>query len=67
MFLPLDGMDMKKVLKVNSYESARNLNQYPEKIIRISKKYNKYLINLKYSSKILKKKLRKDPLKKYIN
>ncbi len=58
---------MKKILKVDAYESAQNLNQYSEKIIRISKKYDKYLKNLKYSSKILEKKLRKDPLKKYIN
>ena len=58
---------MKDVMKYKSYEKAKNLEDFARKIVKISKKYEFYLKNVKLNSLVLKKILKKDPLRKYIN
>ena len=57
---------MKDIMKFKSYEKAKNLEDFANKIVKISKKYEFYLRNVKLNSIILKKILEKDPLRKYI-
>ena len=57
---------MKNILKYKSFENAKNLNQYANKILKISKNYKYYLNNVKLNSHILKKMLKNDPLRKNI-
>ena len=57
---------MKKILKYKSFEYAKDIKDFSEKILIISKNYNFYLKNMKFNSKILKKILQNDPLKKNI-
>ena len=54
---------MKDILRYKSFENAKNINQYASKILKISKKYNYYLNNVKSNSFILKKILKNDPLR----
>ena len=42
---------------------AKNLSEFADKLIKISKKYNFYLNNVKKNSNILKNILKDDPLK----
>lgn len=67
MVLPAGTLFMKKILKNKSYEFSKNIKSFAFKISKISKKYNYYLKNAKLNSKILKKILSNDPLKKNIN
>ena len=53
-------------MKYKSYEKAKNLEDFANKIVKISKKYHFYLRNVKLNSLVLKKVLEKDPLRKYI-
>ena len=53
---------MKNIQKFKSYEIAKNVNDYADKITTISKNYEFYLKNMKLNSKILKETLKKDPL-----
>ena len=57
---------MKNILKYKSFENAKNLNQYANKILKISKNYKNYLNNVKLNYHILKKMLKNDPLRKNI-
>ena len=57
---------MKDIMKYKSYEKAKNLKDFAKKIVKISKKYEFYLRNVKLNSLILKNILKKDPLRKYI-
>ena len=57
---------MKDIMKYKSYEKAKNLEDFANKIVKISKKYHFYLRNVKLNSLVLKKVLEKDPLRKYI-
>ena len=57
---------MKDIMKYKSYEKAENLEDFANKIVKISKKYHFYLRNVKLNSLVLKKVLEKDPLRKYI-
>ncbi len=58
---------MKNIQKFKSYEKAKNLNDFADKIHVISQNYSFYLKNMKLNSKILKEILKKDPLQKNIN
>ncbi len=66
MIVPKGTTFMKKVLNHKSYEKAHNVKDFTNKILKISKKYRFYLINIKKNSKILKKILDNDALKKNI-
>ena len=57
---------MNDIMKYKSYEKAKNLEDFANKIVKISKKYQFYLRNVKLNSLVLKKVLEKDPLRKYI-
>ena len=57
---------MNDIMKYKSYEKAKNLEEFAKKIVKISRKYKFYLKNVKLNSKVLKKILEKDPLRKYI-
>ena len=65
--VPSGTVFMKNIQKFKSYEKARNVKDYANKINRISKKYKFYLYNMKLNSKILREILKKDPLRKNIN
>ncbi len=58
---------LRDIMRYKSYEKAKNLEDFAKKIIKISKNYDFYLRNVKLNSKVLKKNLDKDPLRKYIN
>ena len=45
---------MKDVMKYKSYEKAKNLEDFARKIVKISKKYEFYLKNVKLNSLVLK-------------
>tara|TARA_B100000575_G_C22895489_1_gene520889 strand:+ start:16 stop:753 length:738 start_codon:yes stop_codon:yes gene_type:complete len=62
--IPKGTRFMNKILKYNSFEKAKNINDFANKILKISKNYNYYLRNVKLNSIILKKTLKQDPLKK---
>jgi len=64
--IPKGTKFMKNILKYKSFENAKNLNQYANKILKISKNYKYYLNNVKLNSHLLKKMLKKDPLRKNI-
>ena len=64
--IPKGTYFMKDIMKYKSYEKAKNLEDFVKKIVKISKKYEFYLENVKLNSLILKKILEKDPLRKYI-
>lgn len=66
MILPKGTTFMKKILKYKSFEIADGIEQTANKITKISKNYSRYLNNVKLNSKILKKILDNDPLKKNI-
>ncbi len=66
MVVPKGTTFMNKILKRKSYEKANNVNNYTNKILKISKNYRFYLNNIKQNSKILKKILDNDALKKNI-
>ena len=66
MVFPKGTVFMKKILKYKSFEYAKDIKDFSEKILIISKNYNFYLKNMKFNSKILKKILQNDPLKKNI-
>ena len=57
---------MRNIQRFKSYEKARNINEFANKINVISNKYSFYLNNMKLNSKFLKEKLKKDPLQKNI-
>ena len=57
---------LQKINKHKSYEIAKNITDYSNKILKISNNYKFYLNNVKKNSLILKKILEKDPLKKNI-
>ena len=67
MVLPQGTIFMKKILKYNATEYAKDQRDFSQKILKISKNYNYYLKNMKLNSKILKKILHNDPLRKNIN
>ena len=54
---------MNKVLRYKSFEKAKNLSEFADKLIKISKKYNYYLDNAKKNSSILRNILKEDPLR----
>ena len=64
--IPEGTQFMKNILIHKSFENAKNLNQYANKILKISKKYKYYLKNVKLNSHLLKKILKNDPLSKNI-
>ena len=64
--IPKGTKFMKNILKYKSFENAKNLNQYANKILKISKNYKYYLNNVKLNSHLLKKMLKNDPLRKNI-
>lgn len=64
--IPVKTFFMRNILKYKCFEKAKNLNDYANKIILISKKYNYYLKNIKLCSNKLKKVLENDPLKNNI-
>jgi hypothetical protein len=66
MIIPSNTLFMKKILKFKSYEKAKNINEFVNKIIKISKNYKYYHGNVRKNSLILKKILRNDPLRKNI-
>ena len=66
MVIPKGTSFMKKILKYKCYEFATNIQNYANKILKISKNYNYYLKNSKLNSKILNRILANDPLKKNI-
>ncbi|MDC0907988.1 hypothetical protein OAS12_04555 [Candidatus Pelagibacter ubique] len=66
MIIPSNTLFMKKILKFKSYEKAKNINEFVNKIIKISKNYKYYHGNVKKNSLILKKILRNDPLRRNI-
>ncbi len=57
---------MSKILKFKSFEKAKSLDDFYLKILKVSQNYKFYLRNMKLNSKILKKILNNDPLKKNI-
>ena len=65
--VPFGTEFMKNIQKYKSYEKAKNINEFADKINTISKKYRFYLNNMKLNSKILKETLKKDPLINNIN
>ena len=64
--IPKGTKFMTEILKYKSFEKAKKLLEFSNKINLISKKYNFYLKNVKLNSEILKQILRKDPLRKNI-
>ena len=64
--IPKGTKFMKNILKYKSFENAKNLDQYANKILKISKNYKYYLNNVKLNSNLLKKMLKNDPLRKNI-
>jgi hypothetical protein len=56
----------KELLKHKSYEKANNIDEFTDKLIKISNNYKLYLNNAKKNSNILKLKLQNDPLIKNI-
>ena len=64
--IPKGTKFMKNILKYKSFENAKNLDQYANKILKISKNYKYYLNNVKLNSNLLKKMLKSDPLRKNI-
>ena len=67
MVLPHGTIFMKKILKYDAIEYAKDQRDFSQKILKISENYNYYLKNMKLNSKILKKILQNDPLRKNIN
>jgi len=63
LVIPAGTQFMNKVLKYKSFEKAKNLPEFANKLIKISKKYNFYLYNVKKNSSILRNILKKDPLR----
>ena len=63
LVIPSGTLFMNNVLKYKSFEKAKNLSEFADKLIMISKKYHYYLSNVKKNSKILKNILKNDPLK----
>ena len=57
--VPFGTEFMKNIQKYKSYEKAKNINEFADKINTISKKYRFYLNNMKLNSKILKETLKK--------
>ena len=49
--IPKNTNFMKDIMKHKSYETAENLEDFANKIIKISKNYNYYLKNVKLNSK----------------
>ena len=66
MIMPKGTIFMKKILKHKSSEKAESPIDFSKKILKVSKNYKFYLKNMKLNSKILKKILQNDPLKKNI-
>ena len=66
MVIPKNTNFMNDILKHKSYEEAKNINDFVNKIIKISKNYKYYHKNVKKNSLILKKILKNDALKKNI-
>ena len=64
--IPKNTNFMKDIMKHKSYETAENLEDFANKIIKISKNYNYYLKNVKLNSKRLKIILKNDSLKRFI-
>ena len=64
--IPKGTKFMKNILKYKSFENAKNLDQFANKILKISKNYKYYLNNVKLNSNLLKKMLKNDPLRKNI-
>ena len=63
LVIPSGTLFMNKVLKYKSFEKAKNLSEFADKLIKISKKYNYYLDNAKKNSSILRNILKEDPLR----
>ena len=63
LVIPSGTLFMDKILKYKSFEKAKNLSEFADKLIMISKKYNFYLKNVKKNSNILKSILKNDPLR----
>jgi hypothetical protein len=63
LVIPNGTLFMNKILKYKSFEKAKNLSEFANKLIKISKKYDYYLNNVKKNSNILKNILDKDPLR----
>ena len=63
LVIPNGTLFMNKVLKYKSFEKAKNLPEFADKLIKISKNYNYYLNNVKKNSSILKNILKEDPLR----
>lgn len=63
LVIPDGTQFMNKVLKYKSFEKAKNLPEFANKLIKISKKYDFYLYNVKKNSSILRNILKKDPLR----
>ncbi len=63
LVIPNGTLFMNKVLKYKSFEKAKNLPEFADKLIKISKNYNYYLNNVKKNSNILKNILKEDPLR----
>jgi len=66
LVIPDGTLFMDKVLKYKSFEKAKSLHEFASKILKISKRYNYYLKNVKKNSNNLKSILKKDPLRKNI-
>ena len=66
LVIPYGTLFMNKVLKYKSFEKAKNLPEFADNLLKISKRYNYYLNNVKKNSHILKSILKKDPLRKNI-
>lgn len=66
LIIPKNTTFMTEILKHKSYEKAENINDFVNKIIKISQNYKFYLKNIKKNSLILKKILKNDALKKNI-
>ena len=63
LVIPNGTLFMNKILKYKFFEKAKNLSEFANKLIKISKKYDYYLNNVKKNSNILKNILDKDPLR----
>ena len=66
LVIPNGTLFMDKVLKYKSFEKAKNLHEFAAKLLKISKRYNYYLENVKKNSNILKSILKNDSLRKNI-
>lgn len=64
MVISSNTLFMKRILKFKSYEKAKNIGDFANKIIKISKNYKYYHSNVRKNSLILRKILRDDPLRK---